>query len=116
MPDPFKTSSKVRLSCVLEICRQLVKQDKKVMKEREESAEAMDVYEIQLASTPSMKSIELAMLLGSPSMASSQRGSSTWLSHGLQIQQSQIQLRLDASSASPRSTELQRLALARKSH
>ncbi|KIK72444.1 hypothetical protein PAXRUDRAFT_21979 [Paxillus rubicundulus Ve08.2h10] len=74
----------------------------------------MDVYEIQLASAPSMKSIELAMLSGSPSKASSLRGSSTWLAQGLQIQQSQIQLRLEASSAGPQSMELQRLALARK--
>ncbi|KIK72063.1 hypothetical protein PAXRUDRAFT_22447 [Paxillus rubicundulus Ve08.2h10] len=74
----------------------------------------MDVYEIQLASTPSMKSIELAMPSGSPSVASGRRGLSTWLAQGLQIQQSQIQLRLEAFSTGPWSTELQRLALARK--
>ncbi|KIK72241.1 hypothetical protein PAXRUDRAFT_22219 [Paxillus rubicundulus Ve08.2h10] len=74
----------------------------------------MDVYKIQLASAHSMKSIELAMLSESPSKASSQRGFSTWLAQGLQIQQSQIQVRLEASLAGPRSTELQMLALARK--
>ncbi|KIK72281.1 hypothetical protein PAXRUDRAFT_22168 [Paxillus rubicundulus Ve08.2h10] len=74
----------------------------------------MDVYKIWLASAPSMKSIELAMLSGSPLKVFSRRGSGTWLAQGLQIQQSQIQLRLEASSAGPRSTELQRLALARK--
>ncbi|KIK80877.1 hypothetical protein PAXRUDRAFT_15547 [Paxillus rubicundulus Ve08.2h10] len=51
--------------------RQLVKQERKAMKEREGNPEAMDVYEIQLASAPIMKSIELAMLSVSPSMASS---------------------------------------------
>ncbi|KIK75027.1 hypothetical protein PAXRUDRAFT_19338 [Paxillus rubicundulus Ve08.2h10] len=94
--------------------RQLVKQERKAMKEREGNPEAMDVYEIWLASAPSMKSIELAMLSGSSSVAPGQRGLSTWLAQGLKIQQSQIQLRLEASSAGPQSTELQRLALAGK--
>ncbi|KIK78117.1 hypothetical protein PAXRUDRAFT_17056 [Paxillus rubicundulus Ve08.2h10] len=77
----------------------------KTMKESEGNPEAMDVYKIQLASAPSMKSIELAIQSECPSMASSQRGSSTWLAQGLQIQQSQIQLRLEASLASPQYTE-----------
>ncbi|KIK71984.1 hypothetical protein PAXRUDRAFT_800533, partial [Paxillus rubicundulus Ve08.2h10] len=94
--------------------RQLVKQERKAMKEREGNPEAMDVYKIWLASAPSMKSIELAMLSESPSVASGRRGSSSWVAQGLQIQQSQIQLRLEASSAGPQSTELQRLALERK--
>ncbi|KIK71755.1 hypothetical protein PAXRUDRAFT_22878 [Paxillus rubicundulus Ve08.2h10] len=70
--------------------RQLVKQERKAMKEREGNLEAMDVYKIWLASAPSMKSIKLVMISGSPSVASCQRGLSTWLAQGLQMQQSQI--------------------------
>ncbi|KAF9238952.1 hypothetical protein BU15DRAFT_74919 [Melanogaster broomeanus] len=94
--------------------KKLLKQERKAMTEREGNPAAMDIYQIQLDRAPTMKSIELAMLSRSHSIPSTRRGSSTWLARGLHIQQSQIQLRLEALSFGHKATEAQRLTLARK--
>ncbi|KAG1898408.1 uncharacterized protein F5891DRAFT_1190786 [Suillus fuscotomentosus] len=76
---------------------------------------AMDEYEINIEKAPSKKEIELRLLEGNArNAAPSRRSVATWISTGLSIEEAQIALLIEVRRIGRRSTETQRLDIARQ--
>ncbi|KAG1901338.1 uncharacterized protein F5891DRAFT_1187617 [Suillus fuscotomentosus] len=77
---------------------------------------AMDEYEINIKKAPSKKEIELRLLEegNTHNAAPSRRSVATWISTGLAIEEAQIALLIEVRRIGRRSTETQRLDIARQ--
>ncbi|KAG1893733.1 uncharacterized protein F5891DRAFT_1195969 [Suillus fuscotomentosus] len=77
---------------------------------------AMDEYEINIKKAPSKKEIELRLLEegNARNAAPSRRSVATWISTGLAIEEAQIALLIEVRRIGRRSTETQRLDIARQ--
>ncbi|KAG1867096.1 hypothetical protein C8R48DRAFT_747493 [Suillus tomentosus] len=77
---------------------------------------AMDEYEINIKKAPSKKEIELRLLEegNAHNAAPSRRSVATWISTGLAIEEAQIALLIEVRRIGRRSTETQRLDIARQ--
>ncbi|KAG1889071.1 uncharacterized protein F5891DRAFT_1198771 [Suillus fuscotomentosus] len=77
---------------------------------------AMDEYEINIKKAPSKKEIELRLLEegNARNAAPSRRSVATWISTGLAIEEAQIALLIEVRRIRRRSTETQRLDIARQ--
>ncbi|KAG2361925.1 hypothetical protein BDR07DRAFT_1485381 [Suillus spraguei] len=77
---------------------------------------AMDLYEINIKKAPSKKEIELRLLEAGNARhaAPSRRSVATWISIGLAIEEAQIALLIEVRRIGRRSTETQRLDIARQ--
>ncbi|KAG1739754.1 hypothetical protein EDB19DRAFT_1908771 [Suillus lakei] len=77
---------------------------------------AMDVYEINIKKAPSKKEIELRLLEegNAQNAAPARRSVATWISMGLAIEEAQIALLIEVRRIGRRSTETQRLDIARQ--
>ncbi|KAG2060481.1 hypothetical protein BDR06DRAFT_1002388 [Suillus hirtellus] len=76
----------------------------------------MDEYEINIKKAPSKKEIELRLLEegNARNAAPSRRSVATWISTGLAIEEAQIALLIEVRRIGRRSTETQRLDIARQ--
>ncbi|KAG1738665.1 uncharacterized protein EDB91DRAFT_1249202 [Suillus paluster] len=77
---------------------------------------AMDIYEINIKKAPSKKEIELRLLQegNARHAAPSRRSVATWISMGLAIEEAQIALHIEVRRIGKRTTETQRLDIARQ--
>ncbi|KAG1870786.1 hypothetical protein F4604DRAFT_1681662 [Suillus subluteus] len=90
--------------------------ERRAQSSRLNDPEAMDEYEINIKKAPSRKEIELRLLEegSARNAAPSRRSVATWISTGLAIEEAQIALLIEVRRMGKRSTETQRLDIARQ--
>ncbi|KAG1884252.1 hypothetical protein F4604DRAFT_1878716 [Suillus subluteus] len=90
--------------------------ERRAQSSRLNDPEAMDEYEINIKKAPSRKEIELRLLEegSAHNAAPSCRSVVTWISTGLAIEEAQIALLIEVRRMGRRSTETQRLDIARQ--
>ncbi|KAG1884743.1 hypothetical protein F4604DRAFT_1919247 [Suillus subluteus] len=90
--------------------------ERRAQSSRLNDPEAMDEYEINIKKAPSRKEIELRLLEegSARNAAPSCRSVATWISTGLAIEEAQIALLIEVRRMGKRSTETQRLDIARQ--
>ncbi|KAG1889860.1 hypothetical protein F4604DRAFT_1914378 [Suillus subluteus] len=90
--------------------------ERRAQSSRLNDPEAMDEYEINIKKAPSRKEIELRLLEegSARNAAPSRRSVATWISTGLAIEEAQIALLIEVRRMGRRSTETQRLDIARQ--
>ncbi|KAI6142698.1 hypothetical protein BKA82DRAFT_4017945 [Pisolithus tinctorius] len=71
------------------LCRLWVEQELVAQSCRQNTPQAMDIYEVQLEKAPTMKAIEIDLIHKDHSFSSS-RGSATWIAWALKVEQAQI--------------------------
>jgi hypothetical protein len=119
-------------STVPEEQRQIWKdQEEQALAERLTNPSAMDIFDLQLkkgahvllsiqasltnvGKAPTIHAIQLEMLRSEAQIGAPHKGSTTWLARGLKIQETQISLSRDLRKVGIHTTEVQKLALARR--
>ncbi|KIN97109.1 hypothetical protein M404DRAFT_161382 [Pisolithus tinctorius Marx 270] len=77
---------------------------------RQNTPQAMDIYEVQLEKGKGANSIEIDLIHKDHSFSSS-RGSATWIARALKVEQAQIVLAMDTRHMDARATEADQLSI-----